>query len=226
MAVAHVQSKAAMQWSGTALTVTFDSNVAAGNLIAVLVGWASDSITAACSDGLSNSYTDVRNPTTVVVGTCRAAMFYAKNITGGACTITITFSGSAFATVVVHEISGADTSSPLDQSALAAPGYIGTDADAVTTGNVTTTTAGQYVFGAVYCVNGTAAATGTGFTDGTGTTGVESEYLIQVSAGNVAATFTNAVAQSVGPGIMTFKASGGGGVNTKIVSYYMARRRK
>jgi len=51
--------------SGTSLTVTFDSNVTAGNLIAVGVEWVSSTVTLdSLTDGLSNTYTLLDNPTT------------------------------------------------------------------------------------------------------------------------------------------------------------------
>lgn len=215
MALAHVQSNIAFQWSGTSLPVAFASNVTAGNLIAVVVFWANVTSTVTVADGLGNTYTAVDNPVDLSTA-CRASTFYAKNIGGGACTVTVTFSGSVFGAVAVHEISGADTAAPLDQHSIGFLGYIGTDTDAVTA-SVTTTADGEYILGAMVPTGAGACASGTGFTDRVSTTGgLHTEEKIQTSAGAIAVTFTNTGAQNSGIAIMTFKAPAAGGATNYI----------
>src|SRR3990167_8693513 len=100
--MAHVQSKS-FDASGNATTiaVTFDSNVTAGNLIAVGVGhWSGNTVTVA--DSLGNTYTQIRQVTDDA-NARRLTMFYAMNIAGGANTVTATFSASGPGRVIgVH----------------------------------------------------------------------------------------------------------------------------
>lgn len=217
-ATAFVQSKAFNGFSGTDVAATFDANVTAGNLICgyVMWGWSGaqptlDSVT----DSLGNTYTLLHNPTNATPGALKfaAAMFYAKNISGGADTVTATFSGSVSPRrIVIHEVSGADTTAPLDVSAMLAQSDPGTGTDAVTSGSVTTTASGDYIFGATADVSqGTTPVAGTGFTSREGANVMRSEDQIQASAGSIAATFTgsNSIADYIS-GIMTFKPAGGG----------------
>lgn len=211
MAVAFVQSKAANNGLDTVVTITFDSNVTAGNVIAGHVGWSSTTATiSSIADGLGNTYTPLNNPTTGAF--TRAAQFYAENISGGSCTITVTFSGLVLAVMVAHEISGVATSSALDKNAMNAQTNPGTGTDAVTSTSVTTTTNGQYIFGAVSELNEMGTFTqGTGFTSRVDQAGYSSEDQVQTSAGAIAATFTADAGFLVpNTGIMTFKAAGGG----------------
>ncbi len=96
-ATAFVQSASISEFSsGTTDAVTFTRNAKAGNLIAVYVAWTNttDSLSSV-TDSLGNTYTLVQNPTTL--GTQgRAAGAYSKNILGGPCTVTATFSPGAF----------------------------------------------------------------------------------------------------------------------------------
>lgn len=201
-----VQAKRARAFSGTTNPVAFDSAVTAGHLIAVGVTWDSTTVTlTSITDSLGNTYTLVGNPTSSITG--RAAMSYVPNVLGGANTVTATFSGSISSVICVQEISGANASSPLDQSALNAQTNPGTGTDAVTSGTVTTTTAGQYIFG--FSGDSNSGAT---FTQGTGFTAADvgnagaAEYQVQGAAGSLAATFTISAGFAVTiTGIMTFK---------------------
>ena len=197
---AFVQSKSSLVSSGSASTVatTFTSNVAAGNLIAVWVTWGSSSATL-CStcvnDSLGNTYTIVQ---TVSRSGKRTAMAYAKNIAGGANTVTATFSASISSRgIIVHEISGADPTAPLDGNAGQRQTTPGLGTDAVSSGSFTTTKNGDYIFG-VSLQEGSScagAAAGTGFTPRETPACVNSmqpisEDKIQSAAGSTAATFT------------------------------------
>ena len=219
--MAYVQS-ASISSDGTTSTtvaVTFGSNVTAGNLIALFVVFNSGAnIIDTVADSLGNTY--VLADTAVGFAGDSHATYYAKNITGGACTVTVTLTASVgYRSLVVHEASGLDTTAPLDQHVINTQTTPGTGANAVTSGSVTTTTDGQYIFGATHVNNVGAGVT---VTPGTGLTGresidggadsapLESEDLIQTSAGAIAATFTQSVDNNVTTAIMTFKAAGGG----------------
>src|SRR5207249_3851909 len=126
----------------------------------------------------------------------RTATFYKANITGGAETVTATFTGTApVAQLIVHEVSGLDTVAPLDQHKIVSQNNVGTGTDAVTTApNVTPTTDGQYIFGATYPSNaaGGPLNAGTGFTIAENVSNNRSsEYRIQTTATAVAVTFSD-----------------------------------
>ncbi len=223
MAAAHVQSKSLNAGSGSSgtIAVTFTSNVTAGNLICGMASWGSGTgSVSSVTDSLGNTYTVVDTVHNATDGVS-AATFYAKNITGGACTVTVTFDTTYdFRTVAVHEASGLDTTAPLDVHTGQAQTTPGTGANAVTSGAVTTTAAGDYIFGATTNTGGsddTPVTAGTGYTIRENTafsnfvqTATESQ--VQGSAGSIAATFTHAVAVSRISFILTFKAAGGGTV--------------
>ena len=214
-----VQDKAGTQFGATTVAATFDSSVIAGNLLAVYVIWedTENSITASCADGLSNSYTDVNNPTDLS-GSARGAMFYAKDIAGGSCTVTVTLSSSVNAQIVIAEIAGADTATPLDDSSMNAQADPGTGTDVVTSDSITTTVADIYLFGVSGTIAATGIASGTGFVNqnelgGSSRTLFEDKTL--ASTATIAATWTNTASafEDNISGIMAFKAAAAGGVN-------------
>lgn len=196
--------------SGTTIAVAFPSNVTAGNLICVQSGNDSGSASASgYADTLSNSYAAVVVSANNVSAQQRIDASYCKNISGGSCTVTATFTAStSWRHIHVSEYSGADTTAPLDKSA----GNTGTSGSG-SSGAQTTTTNGQLIYGG--SGNGLNTA-GTGFTalsSGTNYTNM-SEYQIQTSAGSIDATFTGS-SSSWCVIMMTFKeASGGGGGRT------------
>lgn len=152
-------------------------------------------------------------------GSWRGAMFYAMNVTGGTVTLTASFSAATDETrFVIHEASGLALTGALDQSLMFYQGSTGTITDGASTGNVTTTEAGEYIYGSFSAVFGSVGAPGTGYTGRiTGLTAT-SETQIQTSAGSIAATFTSGADDGALMGIMTFKvpaAAGGQPTNKR-----------
>jgi hypothetical protein len=185
------------------------ATTASGNLLACMIYWSSNTITLTSVTDGTNAHNLSHNPTTL--GSVRAALSYVENITGLTTpTITATFSGSpGIVSIGCHEVDGTETSGALDQATLVADD--GTGADSITTGNVTTNTDGQYVFGGANAVFTTEAAAGTNFTLRSGSVGSNQPYTesrVQVAAGAIAATFTPAGADNWLVGMMTFKESG------------------
>jgi hypothetical protein len=218
MPAAHVQSKSsAAAATSTTIAATFSATVGSGNLVCGLVVWGSDTITVTVSDDKSNSYTVVRTVTDT--GNKRAASFYAKNLTNAPVTVTATFSSTVpDRSIIIHEASGIDTTAPLDQETgqleFLAPN------PSPTSGSVTTTTSGQYIFGATALTNRALPvpliSAGAGYTereetgDAGGTIGnSDSETQIQSAAGSIAAIFsaTNAGSDNYSSFILTFKAA-------------------
>jgi glucose/arabinose dehydrogenase len=204
---------------GPTVNVTFSGSVTAGNVIAAFVGWypKTDTLSSLTATCVSGAFTLLDNPTTGVES--RAALAYGVVSTTGPCTVTATASaGTAYIDAIVHEISGVDTSSPLDNSQhrINAQAEPGTGANAVTTGNITTTQNGDYIFGAAFNegLNGSLTVTaGTGYNSRQADLSgfMLSEDRIQPSAGTVAATFSNNLYYaSFLTGIMAFRPAAGG----------------
>ncbi len=116
----EVQSKQVSPGSGSSGTIaqTFDSNVTAGNLILVGIsydlGVGNATTISSVADTLGNNYQLVREVRDNTQGQ-GIALYYARKIVGGACTVTVTFSvASAFRRLIIAEMNtAADT---LDQS--------------------------------------------------------------------------------------------------------------
>jgi hypothetical protein len=214
---AFVQGKLNKVWNGSSVDLTFDTNVSAGNLIAVSTKWESssvslNSITASC---VSGNLTLVDNP--IIYDSAKVvAQGYGVVSSSGSCTITANFSGPAggWDAIVAHEVSGVNT---LDGHSFNKQDDV-SGTDAITSGNITTTAAGDYIFGVVWegGANGPTYTAGMGYTkrvSGDGATGaVATEDKIQTTAGSLAATFTQNYnwADAI-TSIMAFRAGSGGG---------------
>ena len=195
--VRFVQAASSSQFaSGPTTTVSLSRVVTTGDLIAVYVAWtnATDSLISV-TDSLGNSYVLVQN--SVSVGGGRAAAAYARNVAGGPCDITVTFAPGSFAarTVIVRELSGADLNAPLDGAVARGQSDPGLGVDAITSGAMTTASAGDYIFAAT-SDQGQASSIGPGTAYGAGESsivpvGVRAEDRIQGAPGSIAATFTN-----------------------------------
>lgn len=216
MAITRVQGASnTASVSATSISATFGATVGNGNAVIVYV-WFSNGGTTTISDDKSNSYTLVDTNSVVSVRS-----FYLTNITNAPITVTVTFGttqtgSNTVASIMIDEFSGIATSSPLDGHTINRVTFPGTGTDAVTSGSITTTTNGDLIWGAVIdelsITN--AAAAGTGFTLGTqnaaGTNGRgATEYLIQGTAGSIAATFTQTASSGGRPStdVIAFKAA-------------------
>ncbi len=200
--------------SVSSVTATFGSSVAVGHLIMATAAWGDSGGvggTLTCSDDKGNSYTtlDTRYDSTnhMSFGTCYAVS--ASNTTP-----TVTESNSVtgnFHRLIIHDYSGTATSSPIDVHAISAVTAGSTGTDAITSGSVTTTQAGDLIFGGVYeDTNLTSITPGTGFTNRV-TLGsadlMNSEDKIQSGAGSVAATWTFSNNQTYMAAIVAIKAA-------------------
>jgi hypothetical protein len=204
----YVQHISAGDFVNTVMAAAFPSNTTTGNLIAGYVYW--NSATETCSGVTVNGVacTLVNNP--VTQGTNRACMFYLENITGAVTPQVIaTFSGSIGTMgLTAQEISGVLTAGALDQSALN-PQASTTEP---TSGNVTTTTDGQYIFGATRAQFATPVTAGANFTlrSGDGQPAFSENLTVnQAAAGVIAAVFADGAGDLFITGIMTFKAAAG-----------------
>ena len=212
-ATAYVQSASANDHYATAsASARLAANVTANNAIAVFCGWTGTTQSlVSVTDTQGNSYTVVDNPTSGTYG--RAAMAYAIARATAADTVSCNFSTAGLGkSIAVHEVSGVNTSAPLDGHKMAVRTSPGTAANAVTSTNITTTTSGDYVLGFTFnsSSNGADWNAGTGYVRRqdlrTAAYAVASEDRIQTTAGAIAATFT---ATSFGyefiTGVMAFR---------------------
>jgi hypothetical protein len=139
----YVQSAThAEQASGTTIAATFPGSTTTGNLIYLSVAYSGNTAPSGIADSPGgNTYTLIRTTYNATYGMSHST-YYAKNITGGATpTVTVTWGASHDWEVLnVSEYSGLDTTAPLDQETGQYQTGVGTGADAVTSGAMTTTT--------------------------------------------------------------------------------------
>jgi hypothetical protein len=205
--------------AATTVAATFGSNVTAGNLIHVFTLYrdAGEGQGHSVSDSLGNTYTLIA---TVTRTNRIMSHYYAANISGGACVVTLTNPNSnQFRSLAVVEISGLDTTSPLDVFNSNVQETPTTGTDAVVSGSATATAAGYLSAAGIQVADiggGVPPNSGTGFTDdGTALPPValnvgRLEHM-NVTAGSRQATFT-ATLNTAHTAIMAiFKDAGGGG---------------
>jgi hypothetical protein len=117
VALANAQTPVAASGTvGPTVAATFGSNVTAGNLIAVIAVSPSNitQTLSSVTDSLSNTYSSAIGPIDQASLTYRVYIQYAANIAGGANTVTCTWDPSGvFKAIIIYEISGAATASPL-----------------------------------------------------------------------------------------------------------------
>lgn len=181
--------------ASTTVAVTLGATVGSAHMLAVCVAWGNSLV----SD-VVNSITDDKSNTYTIVDTVRDATnsetfvsAYAFNITNAPITITATLNASRnFNGILVDEFSGILTTNPIDGHAMQVQAAPGTGANAITSGNFTTASNGDLIYGCNVDTAGPGDAnSGTGFTqDLFLSNGFVTEHKVQSSAGSVAATFT------------------------------------
>lgn len=194
---AFVRSKIAQLGSSetTTVPITLDAAVGSGNCLIVVVhsvGANGAPDTCTITDNQSNTYTiiDSHQNTAADYNTYTA---YCSNITNAPTTVTATLSvARAYRAIYVMEVSHIKASSPLDGHAIASVNS-NTTANGLSSGSITPTTDGDFIFG--YCVDagghGIDAIT-SGFTADIAESGsFYSEYKLQTTAASIAATFTS-----------------------------------
>lgn len=195
----------------TSTTLTFASNITAGSLVVCMAGWsAGGAVTlSSISDG-TNTYTTID---TFSTGNSRLVTSYLLNAPAGATTLTFTWTADPVSIrLVCHEASGVATAAALDQHTGQQQTNPGNGTNTISSTAVTTSTAGQYIFGCSfeYPVTGFTPAAGTGFTLREGPAGdaQATEDQVQSAAGSVTATFSPSAGGTSNflTAIATFKA--------------------
>lgn len=143
--------------ASTTVTVTFGSNVTAGNTIVVGGGGVGYDLSGV-TDSLGNTYSGPTNNIYDAAVDTHTGMWYAENITGGACTVTLTFTnaGVTYKRMAVAEYSGLKTSASFDVSAGQNVASTGTGTDGLSSGNTATSAEANEL--AVTFAHGTNAA--------------------------------------------------------------------
>ena len=146
--------------SGTVNSVPFANANAAGNLIVVYAVWGNTG-SVTLSDTAGNTYVPAQAATTWgSTNAWRAQVFYAKNVAGGANTVTGTFSSSvsgSFGGIYVHEYAGMDKVNPVDVSKSSKG-----NGRTLSSGSAVTTNANDLIFGAG-ATAGAISSAGAGF---------------------------------------------------------------
>ena len=200
-------NSATPQSNQSTVAVVYTAPQIAGDTNILAIGWndATSNISSV-TDSAGNTY-QVAAPTARGSGLSQA-IYYAKNITAaaaGANTVTVIFNTAVrYADVRILEYSGLDTDAPLDVSGSAAGTTLLADS-----GNVTTSSANELIFGAGMTVK-RFTAPGAGFTARviTSPDGDIAEDRTTTTAGNYAAT---APLRNAGAWLMqvaTFRAVG------------------
>jgi chitodextrinase len=169
--------------TGTSVSASFNGAATAGNTIVVYAIW--DNLQpATITDSEGDPFTSVGNAVTWWSGRYSAQVFYATNIAGGPDTITAAFrtSTSSFGVLYIHELSGVNSSNPIDVT-VSASGASST----LNSGSATTTSANDLIFGAGVSDN-TVTAAGTGFTGIDFAYGNITEARVAASTGSYSAT--------------------------------------
>src|SRR5256885_9248347 len=119
--ISLVQKNKGLGGGTGSVSTSFTNNVTSGNLIVVMTVTNSGSTfdTTSVTDSQGNTYTQI-GTTQHTPGNTYLRIWYAKNVTGGADTITAHQNNSASGCLMeIIEYSGADSVSPADQSASA-----------------------------------------------------------------------------------------------------------
>ena len=121
--------------------LAFTNPNTAGNLIIVYAIW-SNTGTATVTDSRGDAYVSAA-PRTTWGSNWSSQVFVAKNIAGGANTVTATFATAinSFAVIYIHEYAGLDKANPVDVTKSATG-----SASAMSSGAVTTTNATDLIF--------------------------------------------------------------------------------
>jgi hypothetical protein len=144
-------------------SVAFQSSVASGNTIFVLAQYYSAAVTATASDNCNDTFTEISGSPAVfsvpgVSGT--AHWFIGKNVTGGACTVKVTYSSpTSYSGVAVFEVSGlGGLSAALDQYSTA------TGNGTLASASITPTQASSFAIAQVWSDGGGGLSLGSGWT--------------------------------------------------------------
>lgn len=216
MAVSRVQVKTNSGQAVTSLATTFTSATTTGNTILVVISDYNDAHTpSTVTDNKGNTYNHDLNYQGSGTGPGSVHVYSASNITGGAShAVTVSTGGGAWYFVVtIIELSGVQTTTPLDQQSVAQTPVTGSN---YSSPSVTTTSANEYLLGISHMrnVSTTPTQSGTWTSVGTSSDGSFHQQFLQEkvvsSTGSYVAdgTFTGTGIDTTS--IVTYIAASGG----------------
>ena len=212
-ATAFVQIATTTTSGGVSTRVaTFPSNVTNGDVIVfgVVTGVSVTNVTASCVTG---NLTIVASSTN---GSNSGYWGYGITNATGACSVTVNTGGNTSLNITASEISGVSTASPLDVATSTNDSF----ATNHTSGNVTTTAAGDYIYGLEInpAGNGATYTAGSGYTTrGYVNSAFFVEDEVQAAAGSIAATSTSSGGSTDIVVIMAMKPPASpGGITNKV----------
>lgn len=187
--------------------------VTAGNIICGQIDWGSGTAMTSISSALGNTI-NIVDQTNSGLGGKSTATFWGLMSNGGSETITFNHGASTTSHITVHEVSGTDGTGP-DKHVIDAISTNNTTTNGLVGSDVTPTTDGQYVASFFHGeINGVAISIGTDLSwiGGVNQTNVKTEYLVQSTAAAIHSTWTKTGGgtNTVGVGLMTFKAATAG----------------
>lgn len=204
--------------------LAFPSANQAGSLLIMAASWGTSGglpNTATITDTQGNTWALVKFQDYAADTQC-AALFAAYNAKAGANSVTISWSGSVqFRRTSIGEYTGVATTSALDGTPVSASGAGSTTTNAITSGNTTTTQAGDLIIGVSERTwedgTTTAGTSPLSYTIRDGVSGLKFEDAVAGAAGGYAATwtFTAGTNQHFAAITAAFKASAGAGGNIK-----------
>lgn len=211
MAIAQVQVAHNSGNGVSSLAKAFGSNITTGNLIGV--AFETRSAVSTVTDSGGRTWTQqISHAIGFTPG--NMYMYTAPVGTGGACTVTVTTTGSAFLTMFIFELSGTDTSiTPLSTSAAADQGNVGTNVPVGPTG---TSGANEFAVGVGFVDGGapstiTADAAWTSW-DSENTNNLFGNIAYKVvNSATASSTWTLGGSNYAGGMIAVFKNASGGG---------------
>ena len=169
--------------SATSISASLTSSVTQGNFLIVTGTAARPARTISISDTAGNTYLPAIGPVNEPIQDVNAYIWYVPSAKAGLNTITLTSSAATALEIHISEWSGVSSNLPID--GVASGTGSGTT---MTTSSLTTSAAGELVFG--YTFAGTSATAGSGFTTLSLINGDPDEFEIQPTSGaSVAVTF-------------------------------------
>lgn len=205
------QSYANVNASGTN-TYTMPSTLGASPVLIGGIHWQSNSITLTSMSGCGATWTLFDNPASG--GAAQRAAGFMGLGASGSCTITLTFSSNVVNALTVHELGGADTTTPIgSRHADSTCNACGTTTDVVTAGPVTASGT-DYVFGSSSdFAQGVAISGGTGFTRRESVANISGAVASEdkSASGSNSATFTDTNASQYNATVVLSVAVSSGG---------------
>ena len=192
------------------------SDITSGNTLIINVTSGNTDTFDSVTDSCSNTYTAAGSSANSETGERKSTLYYSKITTGGACTITVTYSAGLFpdTAYIAREYSGLDTSDPLDKTSSANDGAnFNQTHDAGTTAATTQNDELVILYGGSSGDASPTFAAGTGYGNGTEQKGFDLYTYAFMSDKTVSSTgaqsgnFTSTGFVRGQGGIATFKAA-------------------